>query len=165
MLSNILGFVMYYCYLFVKNYGLAIILFTVISKIVLLPISIWVQKNSIKMVKIMPSINKIKIKYFGDKDRIAEEQSLLYKKEKYNPLASIIPLFIQIVILIGLIGTINHPVSYIARVPDKINDDFKEVVLKHNKNLNSESSSLEVNVVEDIQKGNKEDYLALDSKY
>ena len=165
MLSKILGFIMYYCYIIVKNYGLAIILFTLISKIVLLPVSIWVHKNSIKMVKMMPFINKIKIKYFGDKDRIAEEQSVLYKKEKYNPLASIIPLFIQIVILIGLVGVINHPVSYIAKVPDKVNDDFKKVVLKHNKDLNKESSSLEVNVVEDIQNGNTKDYLELSSKH
>ena len=151
--------------MFVKNYGLAIILFTLISKIVLLPISIWVHKNTIKMVKMMPFINKIKIKYFGDKDRIAEEQSILYKKEKYNPFASIIPVFIQIVILLGLIGVINHPTTYITKVPEKINDDFKNIVLKHNKDLSEDSSSLEVSVVEDIQKGNKEDYLALDSKY
>ena len=51
MLGNILGIVMKFCYDLVSNYGLAIILFTFISKIVLLPISIWVQKNSIKMVQ------------------------------------------------------------------------------------------------------------------
>lgn len=39
---------MYFCYYLAHNYGLAIILFTLISKIVLLPVSVWVQKNSIK---------------------------------------------------------------------------------------------------------------------
>ncbi len=162
MLGKVLGFILYYCYLAVKNYGLAILLFTLVSKIVLLPLSIWVQKNSIKMVKMMPFINSIKIKYFGDKDRVAEETSLLYKKEKYNPLASIIPLFIQIVILIGLIGAINHPVSYIARVPEDLNDEMIKLTLAHNKDLNEDSSSLEVNLVEDIQKGKyDEEYLKL----
>ena len=51
MFIDILGKVMEVCYDFLNNYGLAIIAFTIISKIVLLPISIWVQKNSIKMVK------------------------------------------------------------------------------------------------------------------
>ena len=51
ILSGALGYVMYFCYYLVHNYGLAIILFTLISKIVLLPVSVWVQKNSIKMVK------------------------------------------------------------------------------------------------------------------
>ena len=68
VLSDILGFVMYYCYSPVRNYGVAIILFTLISKIVLLPISIWVQKNSIKMVKMQPEINRIKARFFGDKN-------------------------------------------------------------------------------------------------
>jgi hypothetical protein len=101
VLSDILGFVMYYCYSPVRNYGVAIILFTLISKIVLLPISIWVQKNSIKMVKMQPEINRIKARFFGDKDRIADEQTSLFKKEKYNHLASMIPLIAQIVLLLN----------------------------------------------------------------
>ena len=59
---------MLFCYNIFTNYGIAIILFTLFSKIVLLPISIWVQKNSIKMVKMQPDINKIKIKYFSSND-------------------------------------------------------------------------------------------------
>ena len=82
ILSTALGYVMNFCYKLLHDYGLAIILFTLISKIVLLPVSIWVQKNSIKMVKMQPDINRILIKHYGDKDEIAEEQSKLYKKEK-----------------------------------------------------------------------------------
>lgn len=102
-----LDWVMNICYSICHNYGLAIILFTLISKIVLLPVSIWVQKNSIKMVKMQPEMNVIRAKYFGDKDSIAEEQSKVYKKYKYNPLASIIPMVIQIILLMGLIEVIK----------------------------------------------------------
>lgn len=102
-----LDWVMDICYAICHNYGLAIILFTFFSKIVLLPVSIWVQKNSIKMVKMQPEINFMKAKYFGDKDTIAEEESKIYKREKYNPLASIIPMIIQIVLLMGLIEVIK----------------------------------------------------------
>ncbi len=99
------------CYAVCKNYGLAIILFTLISKILLLPVTIWVQKNSIKMVRIMPEINRIKAKYFGDKDTIADEEQKLYKREGYSAFASIIPTIIQIVILIGLISTIRTNIN------------------------------------------------------
>lgn len=96
-----------YCYFFCKNYGWAIILFTLLSKIVLLPLSIWVQKNSIKMVKIQPEINFLKVRYFGDPDAIAEEQAKIYKREKYNPLASIFPLMVQLLLLMAVIEAIK----------------------------------------------------------
>ena len=111
ILSTALGYVMNFCYKLLHDYGLAIILFTLISKIVLLPVSIWVQKNSIKMVKMQPDINRILIKHYGDKDEIAEEQSKLYKKEKYNPLASLIPLIIQIILLLGVVAVIKDGIN------------------------------------------------------
>jgi YidC/Oxa1 family membrane protein insertase len=111
MLSKGLGYVMNFCYNLLHDYGMAIILFTLISKIVLLPVSIWVQKNSIKMVKMQPDINRILIKHYGDKDEIAEEQSKLYKKEKYNPMASLIPLAIQIILLLGVVAVIKDGIN------------------------------------------------------
>ena len=113
-LVDFLGWIMKICYDIVGSYGVAIILFTFVSKIILLPISIWVQKNSIKMVKMQPSINQLKIKYFGDKDTIAEEESKIYKKFKYNPFASIIPLIAQIVILLGVVEIVKNPELYIG---------------------------------------------------
>ena len=107
ILYNVFEKIMNGCYFLCRNYGLAIILFTFISKIVLLPVSVWVHKNSIKMVKMQPDINFLKAQYFGDKDSIAEEQSKLYKREKYNPAASIIPLAVQIVLLLGVVYAIR----------------------------------------------------------
>lgn len=155
VLSDILGFVMYYCYSPVRNYGVAIILFTLISKIVLLPISIWVQKNSIKMVKMQPEINRIKARFFGDKDRIADEQTSLFKKEKYNPLASMIPLIAQIVLLLGVVAVIYHPMNYLLRMPEEGIDKFIEVAVANDKDnkLDPTASSIQLSVVEQIQSG------------
>ena len=61
----------------IGNYGVAIIAFTLLTKVILLPVSVWVQKNSIKMVEMQPSLNRIKIQFFGDPDTIAEEQAKL----------------------------------------------------------------------------------------
>ena len=106
-LTIVFGRILTWCYSLLKNYWFAIILFTLLSKIFLIPLSIWVHRNSIKLVKLMPEINQIKIKYFGDKEKIGEEQQYLYKRERYNAFASIIPLFIQILVLMGLIGAIR----------------------------------------------------------
>lgn len=154
VLVNLLGIIMKFCYDLFQNYGIAIILFTLFSKFILLPMSIWVQKNSIKMVKMQPDINRIKINYFGDKDKIAEEQEKLYKQEKYNAFASLIPLLIQIFLLIGLAQVINNPLTHIIKVPTEVSEKLELVAIENNPELNSESSTLELAVVNDI-KNNK----------
>ena len=65
-----LGWLMWLCYKLVKSYGIAILLFTLLSKIILLPLSVVVQKNSIKMIRLQPEINRITAKHYGDKDTI-----------------------------------------------------------------------------------------------
>lgn len=104
------GHVLAFCYhRVINNYIGTLLLFTFISKIVLLPISLWTQKNSIKMVKMQPKLNQIQINFFGDKDKIADETAELYKKENYNPFAGVVPLIIQIIILLGIIEVVKHP--------------------------------------------------------
>ncbi|MBQ9827344.1 MAG: membrane protein insertase YidC, partial [Lachnospiraceae bacterium] len=99
--------IMKWCYGLTGNYGTAIILFTVITKIILLPVSLWTYYESIKMIKIQPEINLIKAKYYGQKDVIAEEEAKLYKEKHYHPLISIIPLILQLVLLVGVVGAVR----------------------------------------------------------
>lgn len=106
-LYSALTWVMNGCYSLCNNYGLAIVLFTFLSKIVLLPVSLWTYMNSITMIKIQPDINLLKIKYYGQKDIIAEEQAKLFKEKKYHPLASTIPLIIQLVLLMGVVSAVR----------------------------------------------------------
>ena len=88
------------------NFWWAIVAFTLLTKILLLPVSVLVQKNSIKMVKMYPEMNRIKAKYFGNKDKISEEQYLLYKRENYHPMLDLIPTILQLVILMGVVKAI-----------------------------------------------------------
>lgn len=106
-----LGAVMDVCYSIVKNYGLAIILFTLISKIILLPLSIWVHCNGLKMVRMMPKINWLHVNHYGDRDAIAEGQAKLYKEEKYNPLAGLLPIVVQLILLLGLVQVIRDLIA------------------------------------------------------
>lgn len=115
-----LGFVMEFCHRFISDYGFAIIVFTLITKIIILPLSVWVQKNSIKMVQMQPELNRIKAKFFGDADSAADEESKLYKKYKYNPLASLIPLVVQIILLMGVVGVIYNPFDYLFHLSPEV---------------------------------------------
>lgn len=110
-IASALGAVMDVCYSVCKNYGLAIILFTLISKIILLPISIWVHYNGIKMVRMMPKINWLHVNHYGDRDAIAEGQAKLYKEEKYSPLAGLVPIVIQLILLLGLVEVIKNLIA------------------------------------------------------
>lgn len=96
------------CYDLCHNYWIAIFLFTVLTKVVLLPLSIWVQKNSIKTVRMQPEMNHIKAVYMGNQDAISEEQYKLFKKEGYNPFADLIPLFVQLALLMGVVEAVKR---------------------------------------------------------
>ncbi len=115
LIGDILGWLMYFSYHLLHNYFWSILFFTFLTKIVLFPVSLMVQKNSIKMVKLQPEINFIKAKYFGNSEKISEEQYELYKREHYQPLADLIPLILQLVLLMGVINVINDPVKHIFR--------------------------------------------------
>ena len=108
-----LGWLMKLSWKIVSNYGLAIIVFTLFTKIILLPLSVWIQKNSIAMVKIQPQVNFIKAKYQGNLDLVADEQAKLFKKEHYHPMLTLIPLILQIVLLLGVVYIIYHPLNYL----------------------------------------------------
>lgn len=96
------------CCKLLESYSPAIVLFTLLTKIILFPVSLWTNRNSLRMVSLMPELNRLKVKYYGDKDAVAEETQALYKRERYHPLASTIPMFIQLALLIGVIGAVRQ---------------------------------------------------------
>lgn len=107
VLADILSLIVDPCYALTGNWWMAILLFTVIVKIILMPMALWVQKNSINMVQLMPALNRLKVRYFGDSETIGEKQTALYKEKHYHPMLSLIPLVIQIIILFGLVDVIH----------------------------------------------------------
>ena len=156
LLGMLFGPIMRFCYGLVRNYGAAIILFTIITKILLMPLSVWLQKNSIKMVKMQPEVNQIRIDHFGDQDTISDLEQKLYKKNKYNAFASLIPLAIQIVLLMGVVEVIYHPMNYILDVPQPIIEQFNAITLDRVEGIDPESSSLQLYSIQEIQNGAQE---------
>lgn len=111
------GYLMKWCWQLVGNYGVAIILFTLLTTIVLLPIGIWIHKNSILMVKIQPEINFLKADNFGNPDAITDGQARIFKKAHYHPLITIIPLVLQVILLLAVVEIVENPVDYLGTVP------------------------------------------------
>lgn len=106
-LADIFWYVMELCHALAANYFWDIVLFTLITKIILLPVSLWTNRNGLKMVSVMPAVNRIKAEFYGDRERIGDEQAAMYKKEHYHPFLTIVPLALQIIILMGMIGVIH----------------------------------------------------------
>lgn len=123
-----LGYLMKWCWDLFADYGLAIIFFTLLTKFVLLPVSIWVHKNSIKMVKIQPEINRLKAKYYGDRELFAEEENKLHKKVHYNPFTSLIPLILQIILLMAVLYIVKEPLTHILHLSDDICRELAGVI-------------------------------------
>lgn len=111
-----LGYLMYFCYLLVGNYGVSIMLFTLLTKIVMFPLSIMSQKNSITMVKMHPLLEDIKQRYAGNNTLIIEEQKALYKREHYSTIKGMIPLLVQIPIILGLINVVYNPLQHLLHM-------------------------------------------------
>ena len=151
IIGDFFGLIMYLCYKLVNNYGVIIILFTLLTKIIMLPISIMVQKNSIKMVKMYPEMNRIKARWFGNKDMISEEQYNLYKKEKYNPMLDLIPVILQLVILMGVIDAIYKPLRHLLRFSQEYIDNLLQAFSSIS-GISVEVSSIQIQLIDYLMK-------------
>ena len=116
--AKVLGILINEIYKITNNYGITIIIFTLVSKIILFPINILIQKNSIKMIKIKPKLEELKYKYSENKEKFMEEQVTLFEKEKYRPSLGVIPLLIQIPIILALVKVVENPNIYIDNLKD-----------------------------------------------
>lgn len=115
-----LGWIMYFCYEFVNNYGIALIMFTILTRLLMVPMAINQQKSMAKMASFRPKMEELQKKYGNNKERLNEEMVALYQKENYNPMSGCLPLLIQFPILFGLIDVIYYPLKHIIRLPKEV---------------------------------------------
>lgn len=151
-LIGILGYIMQGCYYVLNNYGLSIIAFTLITKLILFPISLVIQKNSIKMVQMQPQIDALKIKYIDDKDKLNDEQAALYKKYKYNPFLDAVPLLLQIPIVLGLVGVIYRPLSFVMNIDGGIISQLNDWLV-NTLNITDADNLFQLEILQQIRDG------------
>ena len=117
--ANIFGYLLNIINDFVGNYGLAIILFTVIIKILMLPLSIKQQKTMKKSAKIQEQVKILQFKYKNDPEKLNREMMDLYKKENMSPFSGCLSTIAQFILLISIFYMVRCPLTYM----EKINND------------------------------------------
>ena len=109
--TNFLSWVLHFIHRFTRNYGIAIVLLTMIVRACMLPLSIKQAKNAAKMQELAPEIKKIKEKFAGDTEKMMKAQQELYKKHNFNMFGGCLPVFIQLPIFIGLYRCLSVDVA------------------------------------------------------
>lgn len=128
-----LGWLMKLCYTIIPSYGFALILFALIIKLILFPLSIKQQKNSIKQAKLFPYEKAIRKKYKGAKNNKTAQQKMqqeimdLQQKENYSPLAGCLPLLIQLPLLLCVYNVVRSPLRYICGLSSSVVGAIKEL--------------------------------------
>lgn len=111
-----MGWIIQHIYNLVSNYGLAIIIFTVIIKLLLLPLNIKSQKAMKKQQKIQPIMKELQTKYANDQEKLQREMMKIYKENNISMTGGCLPMLIQMPILVGLYQVIQKPLSYLIGV-------------------------------------------------
>ena len=125
-----IGYVLKFIYdtLAFKNYGIAIILLTVIVKTLLLPLYIKQYHSTSKLSEIQPQLQEIQKRYKDDKEKLNEEMMKLYQENKVNPAGGCLPSLIQMPILFSLYYVISQPLKYMAgKSPEVIGQLFEKI--------------------------------------
>lgn len=112
-----LGYLMWPIYHLVKDYGVALILFTLVTKILLFPLSVKQQQSMAKTTSLQPKLAALQKKYGNNKQKMQEEQMKLYSEEGVNPMGSCLPLLIQMPILFGIIDVVYRPMTHVLHIP------------------------------------------------
>ena len=115
-----LGWIMRCIYNLVGNYGITLILFTLVTKILLFPLSVKQKKSTIRMTAFQPEIQRIQKKYANDQQKQSEELARLQKDHNFSMTSGCLPMLIQMPIMFGLINVIYNPLQHIAGVSKKL---------------------------------------------
>lgn len=123
-LANIFGYILNVIYNVVNNYGAAIIIFTIILKLAMLPISIKQQKTLKKSAKLQVKVKEIQEKYSNDQVRQSQEMMDLYKKENMSPFSGCLTSIIQIIIVISVFYLVSKPLTYMKHVDQELLNSY-----------------------------------------
>jgi len=113
-----------------NNYGLAIIFFTIVVKLALLPLTLKQLKSSGKMQELQPVIADIQKRYKDDKEKMNQEMMKVYQENHYNPASGCLPLIVQMPILITLYWVIVQPLKFMLGKSADVTAKLFEVASK-----------------------------------
>ena len=122
-----MGFLIRMIYDIVQNYGLSIIFFTIIIKLILMPLTIHSQKAMRKQQKLQPYLMELQEKYANDKERLQQATMKLYKDNNVSMTGGCLPMLIQFPILIGLYRVIQKPLTYLLNIDFSLEENISHI--------------------------------------
>lgn len=144
VLASLFGYVLNFLYNLVQNYGIAIILFTVLLKIVMLPISIKQQRTMKKSQEVQKEVDKAQLKYKNNPEMLSKEVMAIYKREKVSPFSGCLSGILQLVILISVFYLVSRHLTYMKKVDPAVISKYEQEI-----SASGQSSSYqEIKVIE-----------------
>lgn len=133
MISNFFGYILNWLYNVVgQNYGVAIILFTLLIRVVLLPITIKQQKSMKKTTELQSKIKEIQFKYKNNQEQMQKEIMDLYKRENVSPFSGCLSAILQLVIILSVFWLISKPLTYMKKIDSGIIENYKNEIIQEN---------------------------------
>ena len=126
--ANIFGYVLQLLYNVVGNYGWAIILFSVLVKAIMIPISIKQQRTMKKNQKIQEEVKQIQFKYKNEPEKMNQEMMALYKREGMSPFSGCLSSIIQIVLLFSVFLLVRQPLTYMVKMDTDVISKMENVI-------------------------------------
>ena len=124
-ISSLFGYLLNALYTVFNNYGIAIIVFSVILRIVLIPITIKQQKSLKKSAKLQEEMKEIQKKYKNNPEKLNQETIDLYKREKLSPFAGCFSSIIQLIIILSVFWLVSQPLTYMKKIDVNIINNYK----------------------------------------
>lgn len=113
ILATPLSYLLTWMYDFIGNYGITLLVFTAIIKVVMYPLYAKQIKSTIKMSRMQPKIREIQQKYAKDQNMMNQKIAELYKEEGGSMYGGCLPMIIQMIIIMGLFSLLRNPMNYI----------------------------------------------------
>jgi len=144
-IANILGWIIRLIYNH-TNYLISIILFTILTKLILVPLNISQIKSTEKTNEIAKSAKKIQDKYKNDKNKQSEELLKLYSENKVNPFSGCLPALIQIPLILAMFYIVKQPLTYIINMPQEQIVEYTKDYLQKEEVSEKEAKAYEIQV-------------------
>ena len=157
-LANLFGYVLNFLYEWVQNYGWAMILFSVLLQLILLPLSIKQQKSMKKSAKIQQEMKKLQVKYKNNPELLNQEVMGLYKKEKVSPFSGCLSSIIQLILFLSVFYLVSRPLTYMLKVDPTVIQNYEQEITESGET----SSYPEMKIIEEKAGEDESVYINMD---
>jgi YidC/Oxa1 family membrane protein insertase len=138
-ISNLFGYLLNWLYMLLNNFGFSIIIFSIILRIILIPITIKQQKTMKKSAKMQEKVSEIQNKYKNNPEKLNQETIDLYKKEKMSPFSGCLSSILQIVIILAVFYLVSKPLTYMKKVDSNTINNYISQIKQENGTISSYS--------------------------